>query len=405
MVRRVVVVLVASGLLFAAAAWQKFEHLGKREIPLPELIRVIEDHPQAIVPGTLHLTGWIEGEIDGARLPAGRARALGLADGDPSRVRFLVVTHRSDNLEFRERLYQKRIRYSTGRIGARFYYRALFALGLLGVGLALALQVWERRARVHAPIGPAGAAALGPRVSRPFVAFVALALLLIGAAVVRVFTWKPLCQINVAVLRRVLTDRPDAILSGSLPAWGVFGEIQGGVLPPGDSGALGVADPGRRPTRFYVTNLTPQDAADLSAWLGPRGFRPTNKEPFIAVRFEGRTNLTIVLMAGWALLAALAMLVDDRRWRRRLAAGSGRPDARAWWRRWSLLMILAIGVLVLAVGVALIGQWVSMWTVALWMLASAALGLLGVAGLATGAALAIVRWRQGTGAQATPGWS
>jgi len=183
------------------------------------------------------------------------------------------------------------------------------------------------------------------------------------------------------------------------------GEIQGGVLPPGDSGALGVADPGRRPTRFYVTNLTPQDAADLSAWLGPRGFRPTNKEPFIAVRFEGRTNLTIVLMAGWALLAALAMLVDDRRWRRRLAAGSGRPDARAWWRRWSLLMILAIGVLVLAVGVALIGQWVSMWTVALWMLASAALGLLGVAGLATGAALAIVRWRQGTGAQATPGWS
>lgn len=144
---RVVIALLISALLFGAAAWDRALYRQRQELSLSVLQQVIEEQPRSIVPGSVLLTGWVYGELEGGVVPRTATGDLGEADPARPRLKFFVPTWWRDRLAIERSMKEGGIPFLTGSLGLRFYYRAYFAGGIFALLLGLGLWLDERLTR------------------------------------------------------------------------------------------------------------------------------------------------------------------------------------------------------------------------------------------------------------------
>jgi hypothetical protein len=141
------VALLLSVLLLGVAGWLRFDFQQKRDLSYGAWRKLVEEQPQVFVPETLHLTGWIEGDIDRDALLETGVDLPALTHAAPPQVSYIVRTYRGENSYARNMLRPKGIRYSEGFLGARFYYRTFFVLGLLCMVGAILIPMLTRHAQ------------------------------------------------------------------------------------------------------------------------------------------------------------------------------------------------------------------------------------------------------------------
>lgn len=143
-----------------------------------------------------------------------------------------------------------------------------------------------------------------------------LALLLLAAAAWARITYRPRRQIDLATLVRVIEDQPQSLVPRTLYDWtpGIYGEIEGGVLPSTSAGALAPADPTCPRVRFWV-NTTRAEGLDVRTLLRKRGVSYRLDNPnglFFGEGFLHRALfkcglfgvLVALVIYGWAKLQA-----------------------------------------------------------------------------------------------------
>lgn len=189
---RVAIAMAVAALLFGVAAWDRAQYRPRQELSLSVLRQVIREQPRSIVPGSVLLTGWVYGELEGGVVPRTSDAELGQADPARPRMKFFVPTWWSDRLAIERSMKERGIPFLTGSLGLRFYYRAYFVGGIVTLVAALGLWFDERRTRGSSD----AAGADDRRWFRGWSLWIAASVALAGCGVAAGFYFAPVTQWN-----------------------------------------------------------------------------------------------------------------------------------------------------------------------------------------------------------------